>query len=155
MRAWYGQAQGTLNVILLSFRPFNLNICKRYVVTEGIQPLISVGGCITANPLLVFQPNHAELWCCYKEQHCECTGFVQPVFRLHSNHSQIALRIKARKKKNPEVFLSGWTPGFTLGALSVKEKRILTGISHSISSHLLFNQWLTLLGSAHTLSKEE
>lgn len=131
----------------------NLNICKRYILTEGFQPLISVGGCITASPPL-FKPNHTELWCCYKEQHCEHRGFVQIVFRLQSNHSQIALRIKSGKK-NPEVFLSGWTPGFTLGALSAKEKRILKGISQSISSRFLFNRLLTALGSAYTLSKEE
>lgn len=81
----------------------NLNICKRYILTEGFQPLISVGGCVTASPLPLFQPNHARLWCCYKEQHCERTGFVQIVFRLQSNHSQIALRIKARKKNSRSI----------------------------------------------------
>lgn len=39
----------------------NLNICKRYILTEGFQHLISVGGCITASPLPLFKPNHTEL----------------------------------------------------------------------------------------------
>lgn len=135
----------------------NLNICKRYILTEGFQPLISVGGCITASPLPFFKPNHTELWCCYKEQHCEQRGFVQIVFRLQSNHSQIALRIKKKPTKQPNTVRSTsfrLNTRFFWGALSVKEKKILRGISHSISSHL-FNQLLIPLGSAHTLSKEE
>lgn len=81
----------------------NLNICKRYILTEGFQPLISVGGCITARPLPLFQPIHTGLWCCYKEQHCERAGFTQIVFRLQSNHSQIALRIKGRNEKSRSI----------------------------------------------------
>lgn len=82
----------------------NLNICKRDILTEGFQPLISVGGCITASPLPFFKPNHTELRCCYKEQHCEHTGLVQIVFRLQSNHSQIALRIKPKKAPSQKYF---------------------------------------------------
>lgn len=110
----------------------NLNICKRYILTEGFQHLFSVRGCITAGPLPLFQPNHAGLWCCYKEQHFECTGFVQIFFRLQSNHSQFALRIKARKDSRSISFRSNTR--FCFGSTFSEGKE---DIERDFSQHLL------------------
>lgn len=84
----------------------NLNICKKYKLTEGIQPLISEGGCITASPLPLFQPNPTELRCYFLLQG---TTLWMHRIRTCTNSFQAAVKPQLnciKDQSKPKIFRS-------------------------------------------------
>lgn len=117
-----------------------------------------MGGCITASPLPLFQPNHAGLGCYFLWQ--GTTLWIHEI-RTCANSFQAAVKPQLnciKHQSEPKIFQSisfRLNSTFCLGNTFSEVNEDIERVSHSISPHLLFYHLLTLLGSAHTLSKEE